>query len=113
MAHRALKLGTNTYQRQREEQALLGILDLVKRACFDGKFPKDAKQLFAVAIAFCLMIFMRERPESPIGYTEQGKVLDSFLPKFQNALETLRMAESVVGSRWAVRTCPVTRLIVQ
>jgi len=94
MAHRETKLGVSVYERQREDEALLSILHLVSRACFDGKLPKDPTQLFSVAIATCLMFFQRERPSVPIGYTEQEKVADYFLPRFSNALETMRLAES-------------------
>jgi transposase-like protein len=94
MAHRETKLGASAYQRQREDEALLSILDLVARACFDGKLPKDPTQLFSVAIATCLMFFQRERPNVHIGYTGQAKVCDLFLPRFANALETMRMVES-------------------
>jgi hypothetical protein len=92
--HRETKLGASAYQRQREDEALLSILDLVARACFDGKLPKDPTQLFSVAIGTCLMFFKRERPAVPIGYTEQAKVVDHFLPRFSSALETMRMAET-------------------
>ena len=94
MAHRETKLGASAYQRQREDEALLSILDLVARACFDGKLPKDPTQLFSVAIATCLMFFRRERPNVYIGYIEQEKVTDYFLPRFSSALETMRLAES-------------------
>jgi hypothetical protein len=94
MACRETKIGTSAYRQQKEEHAMLTILDFVRRAAFDGKTPNDTTQLFAVTIGVCLLFFIRENPEVPIGYPEQEKVADAFLPKFQSALETLSMAES-------------------
>jgi transposase len=93
MKHRETKIGTSPYRQQKEDQAMLQILDFVRRACFEGKTPKDPAQLIGVAIGVCLMFFMRENPEVPIGDVEQEKVADIFMPRFQSALDAMAINE--------------------
>ncbi len=61
---------------------------------YAGKLPENPTKLIAVSIAMCVMLFAREKPEVHIGYSEHEKVVDYFMPRFADAFDMLRAAQS-------------------
>jgi len=79
-----------------EEESMMYLLDCARRACADCHLTPDPRRLVAVAIAVSAQLYLREKPEAHIGYSEQQKIVDSLTPRFTNCLDALLSAEQAV-----------------
>jgi predicted transcriptional regulator len=90
-------LEKNVTTQHERDAALIYIIKTVASAGFGGRLPEnqaELSRLVGAAIGFSVLIFKREHPEVYLVAADQERLVDYFMPRFLETVDTLRTAQT-------------------